>query len=306
MAVRASSPDPRVRCNGSHDERMGEPRWDLATTLLVTDLDGTLLGPEPSLSRRSISVVNNLITRGGAFSYATARSFTSASVLTAGLALQLPVATYGGAVIVDPRTGRRLGSRMLPADVVRSVLAATSDPGAPQPILFAEHDGRDRVCWRPTPTTPFVQAFLDARPGDPRLLPLDDWSQIDPAAVFYLALIGPEARIGQLAGRLGETLAQCSYVLGRDIYDGAHWLELTSATATKAAAVKAIAELVGATRVICFGDNVNDLPMFEVADFSLAVANAAPQVRSAASAVIGANTDDGVAEWIAQWLEHGG
>lgn len=157
MAVRASSPDPRVRCNGSHDEPMGEPRWDLATTLLVTDLDGTLLGPEPSLSRRSISVVNNLITRGGAFSYATARSFTSASVLTAGLALQLPVATYGGAVIVDPRTGRRLGSRMLPADVVRS-----------------------------------------------------------------------------------------------------------------------------------------------------AVANAAPQVRSAASTVIGANTDDGVAEWIAQWLEHGG
>jgi hydroxymethylpyrimidine pyrophosphatase-like HAD family hydrolase len=282
---------------------MGSSQWDLATTLLVTDLDGTLLGPEPSLSLRSISVVNSLIARGGAFTYATARSFTSASVLTAKLDLQLPVATYGGAVIVDPLTGRRLASRMLPADVVLTVLAATSDPSEPQPILFAECEGRDRVCWRPTQTTPFVLAFLDARPGDPRLLPLADWSQLDPAEVFYLALIGSAAHIGQFAARLSPTLAQCHWVLGRDIYDGAHWLELTSETATKASAVQSIAEMVGATRIICFGDNLNDLPMFQIADLSLAVANAAPQVRSAASAVIGANAEDGVAEWIAQWLD---
>lgn len=285
---------------------MGSPRGDLSTTLFVSDLDGTLLGPDRRLSQRSIVVINNLIERGGAFTYATARSFTSASVVTAGLGLRLPVATYGGAMIVDTLTGASLVAQMLPEFVVRSVLAATGDPAAPQPILFAQHDGRDRLCWEPGSITPHIQVFLDARHGDPRLLPVEDWSKIDLSAVLYLTLIGEEIPMTRLAGRLSRALSQCHYVLGRDVYDGAHWLELTSATATKASAVQEIAALAGATRIICFGDNLNDLPMFEVADMSLAVANSAPQVRSAASAVIGSNAEDGVAEWIAQWLVRGG
>lgn len=276
--------------------------WDLASTLLVSDLDGTLLRPDASLSGRSISAINDLIARGGSFTYATARSFTSASVVTAGLALTLPVATYGGAVIVDPRTGRTSSDRMLPVAVVEAVLAATQEPGTPQPILFAQHDGRDRVCWRPATTTPHIQAFLDARPGDPRLQPLADWSRIDPAQVFYISLIGTEADIRRLAAGLADTLAHCHSVLGADIYDGAHWLELTAMEATKASAVTTIARQIGAERIVCFGDNLNDLPMLAVADHAIAVANAAAEVLAAASEVVAANTDDGVARWIARWL----
>jgi hypothetical protein len=41
-----------------------------------------------------------------------------------------------------------------------------------------------------------------------------------------------------------------------------------------------------------------DTGTFGSADTTLAVANAAPEVRAAATHVIGANTDDGVAHWI--------
>ena len=45
-------------------------------------------------------------------------------------------------------------------------------------------------------------------------------------------------------------------------------------------------------------DNYNDLPLFEEADETCAVANARDEVKAAADHVIGANTEDGVALWI--------
>ena len=54
----------------------------------------------------------------------------------------------------------------------------------------------------------------------------------------------------------------------------------------------------GATRVVAFGDNLNDLPMLAAADLAVAVENALPQVRQAADIVIGPNTADSVARFI--------
>jgi 5-amino-6-(5-phospho-D-ribitylamino)uracil phosphatase len=86
-----------------------------------------------------------------------------------------------------------------------------------------------------------------------------------------------------------------------DIYaPGQWWLELTSPAGTKAAAVTELKQELAADTLVCFGDNHNDLPMLAAADVSLAVANATPEVRAAATHVIGANSADGVASWIAQ------
>jgi hydroxymethylpyrimidine pyrophosphatase-like HAD family hydrolase len=57
---------------------------------------------------------------------------------------------------------------------------------------------------------------------------------------------------------------------------------------------------MGVERVVVFGDNLNDLSMFEVADLAVAVDNALPEVKAAADVVIGANTTDAVARFIAE------
>ena len=49
---------------------------------------------------------------------------------------------------------------------------------------------------------------------------------------------------------------------------------------------------------MCFGDEVNDLPMFELADERYAVKNAAPELKKLATAVIGSNDEDAVARWL--------
>lgn len=53
-----------------------------------------------------------------------------------------------------------------------------------------------------------------------------------------------------------------------------------------------------------FGDNANDLPMFEVADECYAVANATAEVRARATEVIGSNDEDGVAHVLARLSDH--
>ena len=50
--------------------------------------------------------------------------------------------------------------------------------------------------------------------------------------------------------------------------------------------------------MIAFGDNLNDIPLFEVADECYAVSNAEEKLKSIATGVIGSNDEDAVAKFI--------
>ena len=67
---------------------------------------------------------------------------------------------------------------------------------------------------------------------------------------------------------------------------------------TKAQGVDRLRRITGIQRIVCFGDNPNDLPMFAVADESYAVGNAKAEVKRAATGVIGSNEELGVVRYI--------
>ena len=75
-------------------------------------------------------------------------------------------------------------------------------------------------------------------------------------------------------------------------------LEVYSAGVSKANAVMRLMESAGAQRLVAFGDNLNDLPMLDIADVAVAVANAHPHVKESADIVIGPNYDDSVARFM--------
>lgn len=79
-------------------------------TLYVTDLDGTLLNTQNRINPYSIKVIHSLVEKGMLFTYATARSLVSASVVTKGLSANIPVIAYNGAFIVHPSTNEILAS----------------------------------------------------------------------------------------------------------------------------------------------------------------------------------------------------
>lgn len=67
---------------------------------------------------------------------------------------------------------------------------------------------------------------------------------------------------------------------------------------SKANAVLHLARLLGCRHIVCFGDGINDIPMFRIADECYAVANAAPELKEIATDIIPCNNEDGVAKWL--------
>ncbi len=267
--------------------------------LYVSDLDFTLLRSDATLGARTVDVVNRLIAAGHHFTCATARSYKSAVWITAGLRLTLPLITYGGAVRFDPGRGSIDNVEPLPAETVDAITAVTEAHPRVEPLLFAMVDGRDRVCWRETHATDYVDSFTSRRANDPRLLPLLDWGQLIDAPVFYATLIGERDDIDGLRRELLPVLTDCFDTVGPDGYNPQQtWFEIMSTRATKAVAARGLADQIGADQLIAFGDNLNDVPLFEVADRGCAVANAVPQLLHIADEVVPGNDDEGVASWL--------
>jgi hypothetical protein len=266
-------------------------------TLYVCDLDGTLLLPDGTLGARTIEVVNALIAEGGLFSIATARSFHSASRVVSELRLEHPMITYGGATLVDPITGVRHKTIAMPESSVRALLATFADRGL-QPVLYAIHEGIDRFCWLDRDTSPAVTEFVGLPPRSPRAMPVQDWEEVDLATVFYITLLGTEGELTAIDPAPG-----CRALLGGDIYNpDQFFLEFMAEQASKGHGVVDLKREIGADRVIVFGDSLSDLSMFAVACEAYATADAVEEVRAAATAVIGSNTDEGVAAWLANRL----
>ncbi len=271
------------------------------TTLYVSDLDFTLLRIDSTLSSRTVQVVNQMVAQGHLFTYATARSYTSASRVTKGLRLRLPLITYGGAVVVGPRDGAIAEVIPLPAEAAEAIMAVRSAINGVEPLLFATVDGRDRLCWREGRENRFTQPFLAARSGDPRLRPLADWSSLGPTSVFFATFIGDVQDIDAMRLELSSQLDDCFVTVGPDAYNPEHsWMEITSVHATKAATARRLKQKYGAEKMVAFGDNLNDLPLLEEADHACAVANAVPDLLAIADDVLETNERDGVAEWLAR------
>lgn len=107
----------------------------------------------------------------------------------------------------------------------------------------------------------------------------------------------------------GEAIASCvhlikgitgiQYYYTEDVYcPGYFWLEVVHHRATKEQGVAFVKSYVDAEKLICFGDNLNDLSMFSLADYTYAVANAHTEVKLAASGLINSNEEDGVARFL--------
>ncbi len=262
-------------------------------TLYISDLDGTLLRSDARTSEYTIQTINALVDRGMLFSYATARSYLTASKVTAGLRTDLPLVVYNGAALVDGRDGSPMLKNFFGGEV-REVLADLSAKGV-YPLVYAFVDGKEKISYIPARCTPGMTNFLDSRKGDIRTRPVADEEGLRQGEIFYLTCIDEKARLEPLYEKYREKY-HC--VFQREIYTKEQWLEIMPLEASKSRAVLQLQRLLSCDRLVVFGDGANDADMFAVADEAYAVENAATDLKARATAVIGGNDGDGVARWL--------
>ena len=263
-------------------------------TLYVSDLDGTLLQNDQTVSAFSAETLNDLIRNGLLFSYATARSYATANKVTANLQLRIPVIVFNGTFVIDTDTQNQLISNIFTREETTNILNALSENNI-YPIVNAFFYGQEKFSYVQGKETPGILDFLEQRKNDPRRNPVSDANQLYRGEVFHIACIDEEEKLRPAYERFQNDFP-C--VLYRDIYGDRMWLEIHPKGATKASAILALKEILGCDKIVCFGDGKNDIPMFRIADECYAVANAEPEVKAIATAVIESNEADGVAKWL--------
>ena len=248
-------------------------------SVLVLDLDGTLLRSDKTVSAASTAVLTQLQRQGVVLVIATARPRRAVWPLLPAALLGDWVVLYNGSQIWH--RGRLVQEWTLaPAALQRVIGAARAAcPAAP---VGCEH--RDRL---------YVTRHLS------RHWPAKADQKVGVAALptagvlkVVIDLVDP-----QLEARLREALpADCRMVTT----DGGTLAQIMPAGTSKAEAVRAIVGRLGRRMddVICFGDDLNDADLLAACAHPVAMANASAEIRRLAAHQAPGNDEDGVARYL--------
>ena len=262
-------------------------------TLYVSDLDGTLLRSDQRTSEYTNDTINELVDNGMIFSYATARSLITAKKVTAGINAKIPLIVYNGAFVIDNVTEEILIANYFDESISHLLDELFSKKIFP--IVYAYIDGVERFSFVPELCTDGMKRFLDSRKGDIRTNSVSEADDLRKGDIFYITCIDEEEKLKPLYDKYKDRF-HC--VFQKDIYTNDQWLEIMPKKASKANAIRQLKELLGCDRLVVFGDGINDLDMFHIADEAYAVENAVPELKAAATGVIASNDADGVAKWL--------
>lgn len=260
-------------------------------TLYVSDLDGTLLNRQQQTSTYTNQTIEKLVDQGMLFSYATARSYYSAKPATKGLSAKIPLILYNGAFIIDNQSQEILVSNFFLKEEVND-LAHYFNQKDFYPIVYAFINEQEKFSYISSKSTKQQLDFISTR-NDERKNPVEnDLYQGD---VFYVSCIASKKQLESFYHDLKDRY-QCLF--SKDIYSQDWWLEILPKKATKAHAILQLKDYLKCEKVVVFGDGLNDLSMFEIADESYAVENACKELKEKATGVIGRHDQDAVARWL--------
>ncbi len=261
--------------------------------LYVSDLDGTLLRSDQVTSDYTNQVINTLVDKGMLFSYATARSLITAKKVTMGIQAKIPLIVYNGAFVIDNVTEEILIANYFD-DTVFTLLDDLFNNNI-YPIVYSYIKGSEKFSFVPELCTKGMNKFIESRNGDVRTNAVSSLAELKLGNVFYITCIDDSEKLKPLYNKYKDTY-HC--VFQTDFYTKDKWLEIMPIEASKSNAIKQLQTMLGCEKLIAFGDGINDIDMFQIADESYAVANAHEELKKHATAVISSNDEDGVAKWL--------
>ena len=255
--------------------------------MVVTDVDGTLVQPDKSLAASTIAAAGRLAAAGIPLGIVSARPTFGLYALARTLQLDGLLGGFNGGVIATP-DGTTRARRLLPAAAVHTALG-----------LFAHHG---ISAWLFTETE-----WLAVDPNGPRIAlerrTIGTHERIVPDLALYADQCGKVVGVTDDEPLLAAVEAELQGLLGTTANakrSQTYYLDVTHPEANKGNAVRLLAGELGIdpAHVAVLGDMANDLPMFAVAGYSIAMGNAPPDVQAQATATTGRNDADGWAQAI--------
>jgi Cof subfamily protein (haloacid dehalogenase superfamily) len=259
--------------------------------LLLADVDGTLVTPDKVLTDRAIAAVHQLKAAGVLFAVTSGRPPRGMAMLIEPLALELPLAAFNGGLLVDPDL-EVLEQHEVPK---RSVLAIVEllDSHGLDSWLYRGADWYVRQASAPhvereTRTVQFAPTVVDRYDNLTddvvKLVGVSD----DPHAIA--------AATSAARDRFGDHLSVAS--------SQPYYLDITHPHANKGAVLLDLSARysIPPEQIAAIGDMPNDTLMFAKAGLSIAMGNAADDVKQAATCVTTSDADEGFANAVERFI----
>jgi len=245
--------------------------------MIVTDLDGTLLHSDKSISSYTKRVLERCRARGMKVVYATARGISAniaPSELFDGYIRSNGATAYIGDTLVY--------QRYMPMERIRGLLLAAEQAGlnivaVSNGLRYANYDATAHWPWAPHYEVADFQCL-----------------NIDIGEIYTMT------ETPQQQEMIKENLLDGLYLYAS--HDGFTMITHEDAMKHKAIAVLARHWGIEQADIVAFGDDFNDIDMLTYAGTSVAMGNAIEDVKNIAEAVCGGNDEDGVAKWLEENL----
>ncbi len=267
-------------------------------TLYITDLDGTFLNNNGEVSAASKEIINRLSRDGLLFSVATARSVLSGVPLLEGVNVTAPIVAMSGVVIFDINSEKTVRHFPIEAEAYRELITIFEKHGKSPFSFFLSKNGEYQIQFTDLKLD-IHKLYYETRTKikGTNLRKVERYEIPDGYSPIFVSLCDEYSDLVGIKAEI-DGIESLSYSFYRDTYTKYWFLEVFDANVSKANGLKIVKEYTHADRVVAFGDNLNDLTLFEAADVKCAVDNAVNELKEKADYIIDSNEIDGVARFI--------
>ena len=214
------------------------------------------------------------------------------------LNLKLPFIIFNGVAVFDPVKNEYLRKNFLESQLAISII---EDVKLLNPFIFINENDTENSIYHRQPLNSGQYNFINSpvNKGEKSFKQITTYDFLNSQHEYIsIACIDKKENLLELYNKYSSN-PLLEIHLTEDVYQNEfYWLEFAKKGSTKKDAIIFLKEYLNATSLITFGDNLNDISMFTIADKSYAVSNAHHDLKKIANEIIGSNLENSVVKKI--------
>lgn len=263
--------------------------------LIVTDMDGTVLGGDHKITEENMRALREADERGVKVVFATGRFHDSAKEHVTFLEEVMPIVSSNGAIIKHPITNEVLYCNSIDKDISLKIVETLDNLDLSYQIYT---DNEILQKYKTEEEKIKMQDFIKNTFSDKTeiVFKKDLKKDIKDLNILKFNVVDFERPL-----LMKEARKEVEKIEGLEVTSS--WndnVEIMNAGSSKGSAVKFLCELLNIDKeeIIAFGDNYNDISMLEYVGMGVAMGNAEEDVKKIASYITDSNIESGVAKAI--------
>ena len=268
--------------------------------IYITDLDHTFLRTDLSISDYTKKIWNSYAPES-ILSIATARTYKKTQQFLKGVEVNAPMILLDGALIAT-KDKKIIDTKFINKEFGDAIIEEGSRLGIYPFVLSLVDDDLNEAFSYSTTLNSYQSEIIKRYVDDEYTEAFDDLRAMENN--FKIVYMAEEMLLQALEQNLRVVFGdELKYVLAPEAYMGCYFLTILHKDADKSHGIKSVSEAVGFDlgKLTVFGDNLNDIGMFELANTSVAVANAQEGLREKADVILSQTNDE---DAVANYLEH--